>query len=97
MPSDCFRRTSRPRHRPRSRGQASQRGDGKDDPKRAEARKSYGEAESKFQSGDFEAALAGYKAANDAVPAPQTLYKMAICLDKLDKTSDAIAAYGSVS
>src|SRR4051812_44132162 len=71
------------------------KGDEKDDPKRAEARKAYGEAESKFQSGDFEAALAGYKAANDAVPAPQTLYKMAICLDKLDKTSDAIAAYGA--
>jgi len=71
------------------------KGDDKDDPKRAEARKAYGEAESKFQSGDFEAALAGYKAANDAVPAAQTLYKMAICLDKLDKTSDAIAAYAA--
>src|SRR5258708_39437853 len=71
------------------------KGDEKDDPKRAEARKAYGEAETKFQSGDFEAALAGYKAANDAVPAPQTLYKMAICLDKLDKTSDAISAYGA--
>jgi tetratricopeptide (TPR) repeat protein len=71
------------------------KGDDKDDPKRAEARKAYGDAENKFQSGDFEAALAGYKAANDAVPAPQTLYKMAICLDKLDKTSDAIAAYGA--
>src|SRR3954466_2429304 len=56
-----------------------------EDPKRAIARKSYGEAETKFQSGDFEGAFAGYKAANDAVPAPQTLYKMALCLDKLDK------------
>jgi hypothetical protein len=71
------------------------KGDDKDDPKRAEARKAYGEAESKFQAGDFEAALAGYKTANDALPAPQTLYKMAICLDKLDKTSDAIAAYAA--
>jgi hypothetical protein len=71
------------------------KGDDKDDPKRAEARKAYGEAESKFQAGDFEAALASYKTANDAVPAPMTLYKMAICLDKLNKTSDAIAAYGA--
>jgi hypothetical protein len=71
------------------------KGDDKDDPKRAEARKAYGEAESKFQSGDFEAALAGYKTANDALPAPMTLYKMAICLDKLDKAADAIAAYGA--
>jgi hypothetical protein len=67
----------------------------KDDPKRAEARKSYAEAEAKFQSGDYEAAFASYKAANDAVPAPQTLYKMAVCLDKLDKTQDAITAYGA--
>jgi hypothetical protein len=71
------------------------KGDDKDDPKRAEARKAYGEAEAKFQSGDFEAALASYKTANDAVPAPQTLYKMALCLDKLDKANDAIAAYGA--
>src|SRR5258708_23196704 len=67
----------------------------KDDPKRAEARKNYAEGEAKFQSGDYEAAFNAYKAANDALPAPQTLYKMAVCLDKLDKTSEAIAAYGA--
>jgi tetratricopeptide (TPR) repeat protein len=66
-----------------------------DDPKRADARKAYGEAETKFQSGDYEGAFAAYKQANDAIPAPQTLYKMAICLDKLDKTSEALAAYGA--
>jgi hypothetical protein len=71
------------------------KGDKGDDPKRAEARKSYAEAEGKFQSGDYEAAFASYKAANDAVPASQTLYKMAVCLDKLDKTSEAITAYGA--
>ncbi len=67
----------------------------KDDPKRAEARKSYAEAESKFQSGDYEGAYAAYKQANDAVPAPQTLYKMALCLDKLGKNSEALAAYNA--
>ncbi|HKQ69457.1 MAG TPA: PEGA domain-containing protein [Polyangiaceae bacterium] len=72
------------------------KGDDKgEDPKRAEARKAYGEAEAKFQSGDYEGAYAAYKAANDAVPAPQTLYKMAIALDKLDRGSEAIAAYGA--
>src|SRR5437868_11014112 len=69
--------------------------DKSDDPKRAEARKNYADAEAKFQSGDYESAFNFYKAANDAVPAPQTLYKMALCLDKLDKTSEAIAAYGA--
>src|SRR5260370_21045527 len=67
----------------------------KDDPKRTEARKNYAEGEAKFQSGDYEAAYAAYRAANEAVPAPQTLYKMAVCLDKLDKTSEAISAYGT--
>src|SRR4051794_2722989 len=60
-----------------------------EDPKRADARKNYAEAEAKFQSGDYAAAFELYKAANDAVPAPQTLYKMAICLDKQDKTTEA--------
>src|SRR5262245_30095035 len=62
---------------------------GDNDPKRAEARKSYAEAEAKFSSGDYAAAYDLYKAANDALPAPQTLYKMAICLDKQDKTAEA--------
>jgi PEGA domain len=70
-------------------------GKGDNDPKRAEARKNYAEGEAKFQAGDYEAAYGLYKAANDAVPAPQTLYKMALSLDKLDKTSEAIAAYGA--
>jgi len=69
--------------------------DKNDDPKRAEARKNYADGETKFQSGDYEGAFAAYKAANDAVPAPQTLYKMAVCLDKLDKVNEAIAAYGA--
>jgi PEGA domain len=64
-----------------------------DDPRRAEARKRYAEAELRFQNGDYEGAFASYKAANDLIAAAQTLYKMALCLDKLDKTTDAIAAY----
>src|SRR5262249_10950603 len=71
------------------------KGDKGDDPKRAEARKNYAEAEAKFQSGDYSAAYDLDKAANDALPAPQTLYKMAICLDKQDKTSEAITAYSA--
>src|SRR5262249_36862282 len=71
------------------------KGDKGDDPKRSEARKSYAEAEAKFSSGDYAAAYDLYKAANDALPAPQTLYKMAICLDKQDKTGEAITAYSA--
>src|SRR5437660_9433187 len=57
----------------------------KDEPKRAEARKNYADAEAKLSAGDYEGAFALYKAANDTLPAPQTMYKMALCLDKLDR------------
>jgi hypothetical protein len=64
-----------------------------DDARRAEARNHYADAEARFQNGDYEGAYAQYKAANDLMMAPQTLYKMAVCLDRLDKTNDAISAY----
>jgi hypothetical protein len=64
-----------------------------EDAKRAEARNHYADAEARYQSGDFEGAYAGYKAANDLMMASQTLFKMALCLDKLDKSSEAISAY----
>lgn len=61
--------------------------------KRAAARQHYTEAEEKLKAGDFAGALEKYKAANDVLPAPVTMYKMALCLDKLDKSAEAIAAY----
>ena len=63
------------------------------DPKRDEARKKYAEGESKFAAGDYEAAYASYKAANEAVPASQALFKMAVCLEKLDKPNEALSTY----
>lgn len=63
------------------------------DPKRDEARKKYAEGETKFAAGDFEGAFTAYKAANEAVPASQALFKMAVCLEKLDKPSEALTAY----
>ncbi|HMI86111.1 MAG TPA: PEGA domain-containing protein [Polyangiaceae bacterium] len=64
-----------------------------DDPKRGEARKKYAEGETKFAAGDFEGAYTAYKAANEAVPASQALFKMAVCLEKLDKPSEALTTY----
>jgi hypothetical protein len=64
-----------------------------EDPKRTEARKKYAEGETKFAAGDFEGAYAAYKAANEAVPASQALFKMALCLEKLDKPQEALTTY----
>jgi hypothetical protein len=63
------------------------------DPKRDEARKKYAEGEGKFLAGDWEAAYAAYKAANEAVPASQALYKMALCLERLEKPNEALSTY----
>jgi tetratricopeptide (TPR) repeat protein len=64
-----------------------------DDDKRAEARKAYAEGEAKVEAGDYAAAYAAYKAANDLIPASITLFKMALCLDKQNKTAEALVAY----
>ena len=64
-----------------------------EDPKRTEARKKYAEGETKFAAGDFDGAYTAYKAANEAVPASQALFKMALCLEKLDKPSEALTTY----
>lgn len=61
--------------------------------KRAAARQHYADAEEKLRTGDFQGAFEGYKAANDLLPAPITIFKMAFCQDKLGKTKDALAGY----
>jgi hypothetical protein len=61
--------------------------------RRAEARKNYTDGEAKFAAGDYAAAHAAYKAANDLIPAPITLYKMALCVDKENKATEALSAY----
>src|SRR5260370_33027014 len=62
-----------------------------DDPKRADARKNYADAEAKFQSGDYDSAFNFHKAAHDAVPARQTLSKTTMYLDTRDVRRHAMA------
>jgi hypothetical protein len=69
--------------------------DSADDAKRAGAKTNYTEGEAKLAAGDYAGAYRSYKAANDLIPASVTLYKMALCLDKQNKTADALAAYES--
>jgi hypothetical protein len=63
--------------------------------KRTDAKKFYTDGEAKLAGGDYAGALKAYKGANDLIPASVTLYKMAFCLDKQNKTSEALAAYES--
>lgn len=64
-----------------------------DDERRAEARAHYAEAERHFAAGEFAEAYTEYRAANDLISAPQTLYKMAIARDKQGLVEETIAGY----
>lgn len=64
-----------------------------DDERRTEARAHYAEAERHFAAGEFAEAYTGYRAANDLISAPQTLYKMAIARDKQGLVEETIAGY----
>lgn len=61
--------------------------------KRNAARAHYAGAEEKLKAGDYAGAYEGYKAANDLLPAPITMFKMALCQDELGKVADAISGY----
>lgn len=47
----------------------------------------------KFDAGDFAGAAEAYKEANETLPAPQAVYKMALALDKAGKGPEAMEAY----
>lgn len=61
--------------------------------KRQAARQHYSAGEEALKAGDFAAAHREYKAANDLLPAPITMFKMAFCHDKLEQVAEAIASY----
>ena len=64
-----------------------------DDEKRAEARRLYSEAEEKLKASDYAAAFKLYEAANNLVPAPITIFKMAHCKDQLGEAAEALVYY----
>lgn len=64
-----------------------------EDAKRAEARQHYASAEEKLAASDFAGAFEQYKAANDLLPAPITMFKMAHCQDRLGNAVEALEHY----
>jgi len=61
--------------------------------KKEEAKKLYGEASEKFKANDFAGALPLFEQADTVYPGAAPKHKIAVCLDKLGKTREAIAAY----
>jgi hypothetical protein len=57
------------------------------------ARKAYGQGEKVFGENNFSAAYDAFIKADSLIPAPHSKYWIAKCLDKQDKTEDAISAY----
>jgi hypothetical protein len=66
-----------------------------EDAKKEEAKKLYGDANEKFKANDFAGALPLFQQADAAYPGAAPKQKVAVCLDKLGKTKEAIAAYRS--
>lgn len=60
---------------------------------RAKAKEAFSRGNEKFQAGDFAAAAEAYKEANETIPSPQALYKVALSLDKAGKKAEALEAY----
>ena len=61
--------------------------------RRDKAKIAYKGAEHAFDRGRYEAALTGYRTAAELVPAAVVLARIAVCLDKLGRAPEAIAAY----
>jgi hypothetical protein len=57
------------------------------------AKKNYKDGEALFKDAKYAEALEHYKVAEDAVPIGATKLKIAICLDKLGKVQESVAAY----
>lgn len=61
--------------------------------KRDQARKHYADGEERLKAGDHAGAYEAYKAANDTIPAPITVFKMAVCQDEMGKIKEAVLGY----
>jgi tetratricopeptide (TPR) repeat protein len=61
--------------------------------KKEAAKKAFKSGEEKFDKGEYEAALALYKEADELVPGVTPKHKAALSLDKLNRVVDAVAAY----
>ncbi|HEY5959643.1 MAG TPA: PEGA domain-containing protein, partial [Polyangiaceae bacterium] len=62
----------------------------------ANAKKAYNEATAAYKAGKYDAALVKFQEAESLVPSPNAEYWIAATLDKLDKQSEALAAYASL-
>jgi tetratricopeptide (TPR) repeat protein len=60
---------------------------------REEAQKIVTDADAKFQAGDLDGALAGYQDAYGRYPSPRLHYNLALCLDGLGRSVDAVAEF----
>ena len=61
--------------------------------KKEEAKTAFKAAKKKFDEGDFAGALPLYQKADQLYPGAAPKHKIAICLDKLGKNTEAVAAY----
>ncbi len=63
--------------------------------KKEEAKKAFLAGQAKFDGGDFKGAYDDFKRADDLIPGARPKYKMALCLDRSNDVSGAVAGYQS--
>ncbi|MFO0611862.1 MAG: PEGA domain-containing protein [Polyangiaceae bacterium] len=61
--------------------------------KKDKAREAFTAGQAKFDAGDFKGAYEDFKTADDLVPGAVPKYKMALCLDRANDVTGAVAAY----
>ncbi len=61
--------------------------------KKEEARQAFEGAVEKFDAGDYAAALPLFQRADELYPGAAPKHRIAVCLDKLGRTAEAVAAY----
>ena len=79
-------------HAPVASAQPKKAAAAEEDPKEG-AKKAYGEASKLFKEGKYEEALPLFQKADELYPGAAPKHKIAICLDKMGKTEEAVAAY----
>jgi len=79
-------------HAPVASAQPKKAAAAEEDPKEG-AKKAYGEASKLFKDEKYEEALPLFQKADSLYPGAAPKHKIAICLDKMGKTEEAVAAY----
>ncbi len=83
----------KPKPKPAAAAAAAPTGDALDKKQLADAKKHYGDGDTKFKAGDYAGALVEFQAADNIKATPQTARYIGLCHDNLGHFQDAVTMY----